>query len=69
MSEFEEPVRDESGFEESVRGDGGEVPMPHVGAASRGQSGSADDQDVAEEQVDDSRVAEGYVHPGEPHTD
>ncbi len=71
MSEFEEPVRGEDGFESSVRGEGGEVPMPSVAAESRGQSGEAEDQEVAEGGVTDDRrrVIEGYVQPGEPHTD
>jgi hypothetical protein len=71
MSEPEQPTLGADGFEAAVRGDGGEVPMPSVAAKSRGRSGERDDQEVAEEHVTDDRrrVAEGYVHPGEPHTD
>lgn len=71
MSQSDEPVGGEKGFETSMTGGGGEVPMPSVAAGSRGQSGTPEDQDVAEEHVDDDRrrVVEGYVRPGEPHTD
>ncbi len=71
MSEFDEPVRGTDGSEASVRGDGGEVPMPSVAAGSRGQGGQDEDQQVAAERATGGRrrVAEGYVDPGEPHTD
>ncbi len=71
MNQIEEPIRGEDGFEASVRGDGGEVPMPSIGAESRGRSGDAEDQEVAEDEITQGRrrVLEGYVHPGEPHTD
>lgn len=71
MSELQEPMRGEDGFEASMRGEAGEVPMPSTAAESRGRAGEADDQEVAEQRVADDRgrVAEGYVRPGEPHTD
>lgn len=70
MSEISEPVLGEDNFEASVRGEGGEVPMPSVGAESRNRSGTEEDQARAVEQATDRRrVAEGYVRPGEPHTD
>ena len=72
MSQLGEPIKGEDGFEASVQGEGGQVPMPSVGAGSRGgRSGEAQDQQAAEDRVagDRHRVAEGYVHPGEPHTD
>ncbi len=71
MNQIEEPIRGEDGFEASLRGDGGEVPMPSAAAESRGRSGEADDQEVAVDEATKGRrrVPEGYVHPGEPHTD
>ena len=71
MSQLEEPVRGEDGFEASLRGEGGEVPMPSVAAESRNRAGEGEDQEVAERRVahDDGRVPEGYVRPGEPHVD
>ena len=71
MSKLEEPIRGEDGFEASIRGDGGQVPMPSVAAESRNRTGEGEDHEVAEERVasDRRRVPEGYVRPGEPHTD
>lgn len=71
MSVNEAPVGGEDDFEDTVRGDGGAVPMPSIAAESRGVSGGPEDQEVAEDRVehDRDRVAEGYVRPGEPHTD
>lgn len=70
MSDFQEPVRGEDGFEASMRGQAGEVPMPSIAADSRGRSGEPEDQEVAEQRRHEGRrVEEGYVHPGEPHRD
>lgn len=71
MSESKQPIPSEDGFETTLHGDGGDVAMPSIAAESRGQSGHPDDQQVAENHVSDDgqRVVEGYVHPGEPHTD
>ena len=71
MSDVQEPVRGEDGFEASIRGAGGEVPMPSVAAEARNRAGQGEDQEGAEHRVarDRRRVPEGYVHPGEPHTD
>lgn len=71
MDDGDETIRGEDGFEASVTGDGGEVPMPNVAAESRGHGDGPADQKVAEEHVaqDRRRVVEGYVRPGEPHND
>lgn len=70
MGEEVEPVIGEDGFEATVSGEGGQVPMPSVAAESRGVAGGPEDQEVAEEAATgDRRVPEGYVRPGEPHTD
>ena len=71
MGELDEPIQHDHNFETSASGDGGVVPMPSIAAKSRGRSGGPEDQDVAEDHVaeDRGRVSEGYVRPGEPHTD
>lgn len=61
---------DQEGFESTMLGQGGEVPMPSSAAESRDKAGTEEDQEVAEERVaHEHRVAEGYVRPGEPHSD
>lgn len=71
MTESGQSPRRGEGFEESMLGEGGEVAMPSIAAESRGEAGGPQDQEVAEERSahDRHRVVEGYVRPGEPHTD